>query len=507
MAQSVHRLNIKDALFPMLSEKQTRTTIGSRAEPAGESTPSIAYCHNVVPTEEGYNSVGFISSIAATALLPDGLSMSDVRVIYGDVRSRIYIAWDTDGNVYSLLPGSTAWIALPATVPATTSTVTTDFSTESVTIGTVNGISHIFYSGIGSFTYNEATNALDAETLTGLNIATILGVVASSGYLVAYTDGAIAWSSTLDPTDFVPSTVTGAGGGNVAGIEGAILFITSNTLGLLVYTAANTVAGTYTGNTQFPFKFKPVKNSKGGLGLDLTAYEANSAKQYVYSKAGLQTITSQGAELILPEVTDFLAGKRFEDYNELTKLYELTDLTSTLLKKVKFIASRYVIVSYGITSFTHAIIFDIGLERVGKLKIDHTDVFDYIDSQEEIAKESVAFLLPTGEVKLLDFSIPGASSGVLILGKVELVHTRFLTLHEVEVENVESSSILTVDSQASLTGKAFTTVNSTLETQVAGTQERKYVFKPSSAKNHSIVFIGEFNLVTALVRYSIGARR
>ena len=505
MAQRFYSIELQDSIFPMLSEQQSRTIIGNVAgeAPSKGDRPGIAYCHNVMPSQYGMDSVGFLSLIPAFSGLPAGLSFSDVRVIYGDKLSRLYLAWDTNGNVYALVTGATVWIAVPATVPATGGA---GFSVNTVTSGRVNGISYIFYDGIGAFNYNETTNQLDSVTLTGLTISDIIGVVASSGYLVAYTDKAIAWSSTIDPTDFVPSQVTGSGGGNVSNIAGSILFATYNTLGILVYTAGNVVAGTYTGNTQFPFKFREVDDSKGGINLDRVGYENNSKLQFVFSKAGLQTVTAQRAENILPEVTDFLAGKRFEDYNESTKLYEITDLTAsqTMLKKIKYVASRYLIISYGITSFTHALVFDTALNKLGKIKLTHVDVFEYIGAQNEISKESIAFLSSTGEVQVLDFSTSATSSGVLILGKLQFTRTRLMKLLGVEVENVETGSILSVSSQVTLDGKNFTTVEGVIRESASNIREYAFL---STGVNHSIVFIGKFNSVTAQIRFTTAGKR
>lgn len=505
MSQQFYDIDLKDPSFSLLSDQQTRTIIGTstRTSPSGESKVGISYCHNVVPSNYGLDSVGYLSLIPAAASLPIGAFFDDARVVYSTLRNRLYLAWDTQGNVYSLLTGSAIWSLLPATVPVTGGS---SFSSESVTIGTVNGVSYIFYSGIGAFTYDEGTNTLDSVSLTGLAISTILGLVASSGYLVAYTKEAIAWSSTIDPTDFVPSQVTGAGGGNVAGIAGAIIFATSNTLGIFIHTVANTLAGTYTGNVQFPFKFREVEDSEGGISLDKVAYEANSSQQFIYSKAGLQTLTSRKAEVIVPEVTDFLAGKRFEDYNEITGLYEITDLPvgTTMLKKIKYIAARYLIISYGITSYTHALVYDIALKRLGKLKVTHVDCFEYIGTQDEISKEAVAFVLASGEVRVLDFSATASSSGVLILGKLQLSRSRFFTLLGVDLENIEDTSELTLSTQASLNGKTFTTIAGAVRS--SDTNVAEYAFR-ADAKNHSLVFLGKFNLTTAVVRYTVSGRR
>ena len=501
MAQRKYSIDLQNISFPMLSEQQTRTIIGSTAgeAPSKEDKPGVAYCHNVVPSRYGMDSVGYLSVIpAATA----GVFI-DVRPIYGDELNLLYLAWDSVGSAYSLEEGATSWLPLSATVPVTGGS---GFTSESVTVGTVNGVSYIFYSGIGAFTYDESTNALVEAVLVGLDIASVLGVVASSGYLIAYTKRAIAWSSTLLATDFVPSSVTGSGGGNVAGIAGAILFCTANPLGILVYTRANTVAGTYTGNTQFPFKFRPVDDSKGGLSLDKVAYEDNAKLQFVYSKAGLQTVTSQRADIILPDTTDFLAGKRFEDYNESTGLYEVTDLdaATTMQKKIKFVASRYLIISYGISSFTHALIYDTAMQKLGKLRITHADVFEYVGAQTEISRESVAFLLPTGEVKVLDFSTSADSNGVVILGKLQFTRTRMMTLLGVDIENVESASSLDVSSQVSLDGKTFTEVAGKVDESVENL--RTYHFL-DTGMNHSLVFKGKFNLTTAEIVFTTAGRR
>jgi len=504
MAQQLYPINLKDPYFPLLSELQGRTVIGATVgkAPAQDERPSIAYCHNIMPVKEGYSSVAYLPIIPAIAGAVSPLS--DVRIVYGDAFSKLYMVWDSLGSVFVLLEGSTTWVAIPATSPVTGGS---SFSPDDVTIGTVNGISYIFYSGIGAFTFNESTNTLDAVILTGLAISDVLGVTSSAGYLVAYTRLAIAWSSTLTPTDFTPSSVIGAGGGNVAGLAGSILFIVSNTLGLLIYSKANVVAGTFTGNVQFPWKFRQVPGAGGGISLDLIAYEAESADQYVFSKAGLQSVTSQRAEVILPEITDFLAGRRFEDFDEVTREYVVTDIPSgTLKKKIKYIASRYLVISYGLTEFTHAIVVDTAIQRLGKLKITHTDIFEYIGAQGEVSKESLAVLLADGSVSAVDFSYQAASSGVLILGKLQATYSKLLTLLGVEVENIDpdSEEALTVVDRAALDGK--NTTNITGAVSYSQGKVKEYVFR-TTAKNHSLALIGKINAVTVLVRYFVAGRR
>ena len=508
MTQRKHKIDLQYTEFPMLSEQQTRTIIvgASRVvESSAAEKPGIAYCHNVMPSQYGMDSVGFTVAIPAPTDSAFVADVDDTRIIFGDEGSRIYFTWDLVGNIYALLPLATEWTPLPE---IGFGIKRKDFTANSVTIATVNGISYIHFALKQTFIFEESSNSLQPVTLIGLDITTVIGLAASSGYLVAYTDEAIAWSSTIVPTDFVPSEVTGAGGGKVAGTEGKIQFILSNSLGLLVYTFANVVAGTYTGNVLYPFKFRPVDNSKGGLTLDRVAYEANASEQFAYTKGGLQSITSTGAKNILPEVTDFLSGKRFEDFDEVTNEYVGKNLNtdSTMLKKIKYIASRYLVISYGLPKsaggngyFTHAIIYDTSLNKVGKVKIDHVDVFEFIAEQTEIAKETIAFLIATGEVKTLHSSVLLESNGVLILGKIQQIHERMITLLEVEAENVPIGSIVDCIDMAALDGKKDITLFTGFVANKAGNYTR-YAFR-NTAKNHSLIFKGRFNLTTVLVTY------
>ena len=377
-------------------------------------------------------------------------------------------------------------------------------STDSVTVGKVNGVSYIFYANIGCFTYNEGTNSLDNVVLTGLTIGDIIGITGSSGYLIAYTTTALAWSSTITPTDFVPSSVTGAGGGNVSGIEGDIIFVLANPLGVLIYTETNAVAGTFTGNFQYPFKFREIDDSKGGISLDFAAYEANSAKQFVYSKAGLQSVDSRLAVNILPMVTDFLAGKVFEDYDELTDSFSQTQLSTTMLKKIKFIASRYLVISYGITEFTHALVYDLTLQRLGKIKLTHTDCFEYTGTQLEVSKESLAFLFNTGEVHLVDFSDKSNSSGVLMLGKLQYSLGRRIVLHEGTLEHVKSTASFSCSIKLTSDGKTLTSVEGYLADSADGVRKYNYTTEGLQQILH---LAGKFELNTAFIRYSVGGRR
>jgi hypothetical protein len=510
MAQQIYAMNMQDTIFPLLSEQQTRTIMGASIgqAPAEAVRPGVAYMHNVMPTKYGMNSVSYTQIAAGTAdpNIPSSF-FTDVRLIFSATdNSRTYLGLTVGGGFFSLSPGAnSSWYQ----ISKGTVNFPAPFNSEFLTIATVNGRSYMFYKGYGMFEYRSGLNGLVGVSTTGLATADVLGMVSSNGYLIAYTKSALAWSSTIDPTDFVPSQVTGSGGGNVAEIDGDILFVTSNSLGILIYTFNNIIAGTYTGNALYPFKFRVVENSKGGVSLNKTAYEANAANQFVYSKAGLMTVSSQKADTILPEITDFLAGNKFEDFNEVTKLLIQTDIPQDeqMLKQIKYVASRYLVVSYGLiaTGLTHALVIDTSMAKVGKLKIPHVDVFEYVGPVEDAAKDSMAFLKDTGEVVTVNFSTTPNSVGVLIMGKLQATLTRNTGLLKVQVENVRIGDDIIVMSSASFDGKNFTNVTGTLINDNAS-NIIDYNFR-SSAKSHNIILIGSFNLVTLLVTYRVEGRR
>lgn len=502
MAQMQHRVNLTSPTFPLLTENFGRTVVGKpRDEASAEGdTPQVYYCHNVFPIKEGFESVGYKNIV--NAINPADIIRGEVVQIKGDAHSRIYLAWSQTGEVYALKPGASDWIKLPATVPVTTSFY---FDVDTISIGTVNGVSYIYYKGISAFTYNETTDSLDAVTLSGLTLSEIIGITDSYGYLIAYSETANAWSSTLDPTDFVPSAVTGAGGGSVAGIGGAIRFCFSNSLGFLIYTETNVIAATYTGNSRAPFKYREVDGSKGGLTTDLVAYTANSYDQYVYSRAGLQAVSSTKASTFLPEFTDFIVGDVFEDFDESTLTFSVQRLSSPMVKKIKFIASRYLIISYGVTSLTHVVVYDTILGRMGKLKIPHVYCFEYATGTgEEVAKEAIAFLSSDGSIKLVDFSSATVQSGVILAGKYQLMRSRLTTLQEVQVENVKLASDFSVHSLYSLDGKTLNTVAGYQASSVEGL--RKYYFK-TTAVDHSILMVGAFKATSILLYFNLNGKR
>jgi hypothetical protein len=518
MAQQTYLVDLKKPKFPLLSELQTQTIINfnSVGKNSGDEAPQIAYCENVFPTLEGVESVQFQTVIPAAIGLDPGDKFVDVRILYGSELNRFYLATSSSGTFWILDETDIEnpfWVkeSIPDIV------ITGEYDPELLTIGTVNGVSYLYYRG-NTFisTYDETAKMFVNAVPVALDMSGVLGFTATSGYLVAYTKFAVAWSSTIVPTDFVPDAITGAGGGNVNGIAGAILFATPTPLGMNFYTQANVIGASYTGNILYPFKFREVENSKGGISLDQIAYEANSDPQYVYTKAGFQTINTRIAETVLPEVTDFLTGRRIETYDkDAVKLID-RHLTpdEVMFKKVKYINSRYILISYGVNEFTHSIVYDTSLSRMGKIVLDHTDVFEYVGDQTEIAKQSVTYLHTDGSCTVSFFNPDAPPSpdnpGVVMLARMQHSHTRQMTLLGVLFTLIGSGEVdipffcFDIPSEDGLNDSSVSPIAGVLEQSKGNLREYHW---RNTAENHSILIQGKFRLTTALITYTINGRR
>lgn len=500
MGRLITRTKLTSASFPLVSEYLGETVISYNSDEreAEYNTPQTYYGHNIMPTAHGYGSIGYLSM--ASVVSSTEADFLDIFTLRNSSEVKVYFAHTGDGRNFVLLAGNTTWLQIN-TIAATANT--------KVTVAHINGVSYIYFANVGCYYYNFTTQLLVAQTLTGLTAANVKGIVATSGYLLAWTATSIAWSSLVDPTDFTPSLITGAGGGTVQDIKGSITACAALTAGFIIYTTANAVAAASTGNTQYPFSFKELVSSGGLASLDLVSFAANAGNQFAYTTSGLQALSLQQAQTIFPEVTDFISGAYFEDFDETTLTFTATNLTSTLKKKLTVIADRYLIISYGMYSLTHALVYDLAEKRWGKLKLSHVHCFEYtlLDPEvQETPKRSLAFLQPSGAIQLVDFSFGSTTAkGVLILGKYQYVRSRMLQLEEVRFENIKVGSTFNLYDLYSLKGK-------TLDGSVAGVLKdssglyRSYSFH-QVAMNHSLVMVGAFYAVSLSLAFNAHGSR
>lgn len=253
-------------------------------------------------------------------------------------------------------------------------------------------------------------------------------------------------------------------------------------------------------------------SSGGCASSSLVAYDANTGSQYAYTTSGLQLVTATSTNTTFPEVTDFLAGQDFEDFDELTQAFSQLTLTVPMVKAVTSIADRYLIFSYGLVSLTHAIVYDMSQKRFGKLKFPHVDIFEYEyadASATDAPRRSIAFLSPNGTVNVLNPSVTfGQSNGVILLGKFQLMRSRTLTLEKLEIQTVHPNQAAVAYDLVSDTGGTIESIRkvSGFEVSLSGQSQRVYNFH-TTGLNHSILIIGGFFLASFVLTFHVHGRR
>lgn len=512
MSQITYRANLSAKSFPFISENFGRSVIVpqydnnfNRQLTASEDLdkdvgiPQIYYCHNVMPHPQGFQSVGY------TPVIAGGFSnFTSIFALRDAGENRAYLGITSTGNYYISTGGP--W-AFKGTYP-TGGITTTAF---------VSGTTYIYIQGYGCIKYDFGTSAFvgggsggtgNFSGLVTTGAGATIGITAAAGYLIAWNQTAVAWSSTIDPTDFVPSLVTGAGGGNVEGAKGSISFCVPHLLGFIVYTSANAVAALFSGNSRFPFNFREIVASGGVSSLDLIAFDANSGNHYAYTTSGFQLINTSQSQTVFPELTDFIAGKLFEDFNETTNTFSTIVLSGTMKKKITVVSDRYMVISYGVTSFTHAIVYDLVEKRYGKLKIPHVATFEFqipTSTITEIPRQSLGILFDDGSASVVDFSVNGpGQSGVMLLGKYQFVRPRTLQLDEIALENIRVGFTFSLTDLYTLDGKTYLQYNPTLD--LSSGLFRRYKSRIVGL-NHSLLFKGAFEVCSLVLTFNIHGKR
>ena len=526
MGQITYRGNLSARAFPLIAEQFGRTVIvggqdqnfnrqiQSEADiDKDRGIPQVYYCHNVMPTAEGLQSIGYTDRIAAA----DDPVVDNFVAIYTSQNvdfQPVLIAHTRDGRNFELNVFN-QWVevnTIPGTTPFTV-----------ITTAIVGGQTYFCFSGLGVYYFDQVTHLFVKVTLIGVSDADVRGITSSSGYLIAWTKNYVGWSSALahlivsDPFDFTPSLVTGAGGGQVEDAKGLINICVPHQMGFIMYCNQNAVGAVYTNNARFPFNFKEIPGAGGLIDIALISTESNSTNHYAYTTAGLQSVTMTSGVPVMSEVSDFLSGKYFEDFDDNTNTFSHVALTVPMNKAINVVVDRYVVISYGrffngtVTKFTHALVYDLGQKRFGKLKIDHEDVYNYgfaslSDANfSDSIRESVGFFHRTGMVKTVNFEVTDdTANGTLVLGKYQYVRSRLLTLDGIELENIFPTSTFSVSNLLSLDGKN-TSLRAVTAIDPVGNL-RTYAVRQTGI-NHSLLIKGSFYLSSILLKFHISGRR
>jgi len=513
MAQVTYRGNLSAKVFPFIAEYFGPTVIvqgqdqnfqrqltSSEDLDKDRGIPQIYYGHNVMPCAEGFQSIGYTN-----VLTTQGNNFNNIYLLRDTSGNEVFYSHTKAGEDYVLPVGRINWIKVSG------SSVAGDVP---ISVATMNGQTFIYFANLGCYLYDIASNTLKQVDLSGLNETEVIGITSSAGYMIAWTDNSIAWSSTVehaiptDPIDFVPSLTTGAGGGNVEAAKSKITLCVPHYLGFIIYTENNAVAAVYSGNSRFPFNFREIVNCGGLNSRSLVSFDSSSGDHYAYTTSGMQRVAISQTQTVFPEITDFIAGKYFEDFDESTLTFSHQELVIPMKKAINVISDRYLVVSYGVNSLTHALVYDIVQKRFGKLKIPHVTCFEWkpLNDTTEVPRQSIGFLQSDGSIKTVDFSYTSQTSqGVMLLGKYQLARTRLLTMDEVELENIRSNNNFNLYNMVSYNGKDTQPPVAGYLSEKSGTS-RVYNFRQTGI-NHTLVAVGSFYCSAIVLKFHINGRR
>jgi hypothetical protein len=548
MAQIPLRINLAASRFPFSSSFFGRSVIvpgydenfdrqllqqGQNEGDKDKGIPQAYYMHNVMPTEHGYESIGYDSRVAG---IPGDTNFDSIRELKDPSDNRFHYSFAGGRNRFldGLGGGWTSVSPFPAGTFSGVPLITTCI---------LRNTQYMYFEKFGCYIVTTNPFALTPVTLAGLVPSNIRGIAASNGYMIAWDNSTVYWSNAALETDFVPSLLTGAGSGGVGDSRGRIVVCISLINGFNIYTTQNVVGATYSGNLRYPFILKEVGNSAGVNNIEQISFAENAPFHYAMTSGGIQKVDKVLAQSYLPELSDFFGMKIFEDFDEVALAFTITYPSSLVNTKLVLVAERYLILSYGVGpgSFTHAIIYDMLIKRWGKVKITHVAALEYIpanfygtrtyaqllgntyaglfgtsytnlsiqQSTAGILKGNIGFLQQDGTIQTINFDLGSLThNGVICLGKYQFQRQRKLTLQSAEFENiVVNAANFSVYVLTSDNGKTFRAALAMVQDLVNSSGEYRKYWTRSTGLNHTILLKGAFNIVSGQLWFTPHGRR
>jgi hypothetical protein len=477
--------------------------------------PQIFYCHNVMPAAQGFQSVGYLPNVDAgvhVGTFP--YQIVDVPGTSGGSQSKLMFALQTNSvnetnyDVYFWTENNTSWVYLQ--------TITLPYhfyNRDLITSAFIDGVLYVYIPQTGCYQLS-AGPILTSVTLTGLTAGSVLGILESFGYMIAWGNAGVYWSSTLTPTDFTPSLITGAGGGSVEGSQGDVWMCVPHIFGFIVFSSRNCVSAVYSGNSRYPFNFRKIIGG-GGISQNqypLAAIDAESGNVYAWTTAGLQLISVTQAQVVFPELANYLSGSRFEDFNDTLVQFAYTDgVPGFINRQLTVVSQRYLCISYGILNtsiptYSHVMVYDMAMKRWGKLKFTHLQVLEYPNTyfSEFTSRSNLGLMDTSGTIWNVDFEFAASSGGTMILGKYQHSRDRLITLEQIDIDFVQNANNLNVYDMVTFDGKTF---QAPVEIPaIANTNAPQYATR-LSGMNHSLIFQGIFTLDSLMLTYHTNGRR
>lgn len=513
MAQTPYRANLSSAIFPLSLSLAGSTVVvpgpdnnyDRRVDPEGEQKdagiPQAVYLENVIPTANGYQSVGYeILGPSAPGITFD-VNFKSYRVAVIDGYTYLFgtilgvdIVYRTSDPGLSLWSDATATWSAFAGFPY----IEGYGSYNTLSQAIVRGTQYIYVRNGNTFGSVAGTTLTDlGGSLSGISVADINSITTSNNYLIAIlNDGSIAWSSTTNPLDFTVSLVSGAGSITPEAVRGDIVAAHTIPEGFILYTESNSVLARYTGNARYPWKFTELANSGGHASERLIAAPKDSAAHFTINAQGSITqISADGAVRIAPEVSTYLRtfSASYDLYNKTTRTFDTTPAYLSAYE-IMFLANRYLIVQFQPTGSSPitpkcTIFYDILLRRYGRLGA--LPIFFWDDSSH------IYCLTTTGKVCQLEFDVHNDDASVLwdsviALGKFKYVRSRRLEVDEVivtgELPSITSAILSSISGSLPSSGTAMASSSSNIE----------QVIYPVRAE-------GEWHIVSILGRFSLSS--
>jgi hypothetical protein len=562
MAVQRFKVAINNAIFPLVSTKAQRAVIA----PGGDSAPrtprqffgadasadyntaQVIYAENVIPVAEGLKSVGYVELIP-----PESTGVSDFDTVFPlrDEDENTVLFSPAGGKNYIHDISTNSWSASPTIEAIWAKTLASglDPADCNVTYAYVDGKTFVCYSRLKSndtptatdmsiMFWDSTTQSLTPSTSLITNLpfgpGEIDGVSSSSGYLLVWSGLTIAWApfsgAAFDFTIYSNGAFTGSGFQIPEDIQGPVTSIIGMAGGFVAFTLRNAIAASYHAQSiASPWVFREVPDAGGLDSYEQATVEGSLSRLVAYTSAGMQTISLNSAEIVHPQVADFITGRQIERYDFSAHRLIRGVATVDLYTKVTAIGNRFIVVSYGFFpgTYSYALVYDLALERWGKLRIVHRDCFNYtypapaapityamaldvtyadvgsvayedlIESGEGItpAQNSMAFVAANGSVRVATWAdrTNGEDAAVVILGRVQLTRARNIQLNRVEVEGMTAGGVYV---QASSNGRNIDRVDSTYTVE----QTSNYLAAGCmiDCKNFNLILEGSFNLSTVV---------
>ncbi|MGE4259155.1 MAG: hypothetical protein AB7F19_07425 [Candidatus Babeliales bacterium] len=291
----------------------------SERDEAESKVPVVPYIgKNFLPTSYGYKSYFGLNQDVGIDALPE--MVDRVFVYQNESFSNILIALCDSGIWIKAGDTAGAWSQIKA-MP-----FTRDFDNPVHYEWTAVIISDVLYVyRQGQPKYQKITGIVSAPgiqcddmTPNFLNVEAQMGIFRAGGRL-GFWDSAdsISWSNLDDYTDFEPSLETLAGNVTFSMVQGRIVTILAHGQGFIIYATKSITFVEEASETLYQWKPFKILTDVGIAYPQQATIGIPDSTHYAYTPIGLYRIEKASAEIIIPDVTDFLKDAKGPKYLQL----------------------------------------------------------------------------------------------------------------------------------------------------------------------------------------------